>query len=132
MARINPDDLAALDTGAHVLPHAPEVVEEALDRLVTLRKIAPWAAETLDGIREAVERTGRVTPAQYRALDNIEAAADRQTDRPYTARGSSRQWNGPPAVRPGHCRRCRRLLTDPESIKLGIGPECRELEANGE
>jgi hypothetical protein len=22
------------------------------------------------------------------------------------------------------CRRCNRVLTDPESIKLGIGPEC--------
>jgi hypothetical protein len=29
------------------------------------------------------------------------------------------------------CRRCNRLLTDPTSIKLGIGPECAGLEKDG-
>lgn len=27
----------------------------------------------------------------------------------------------------GHCIRCNRLLTEPESIRLGIGPVCRNL-----
>jgi hypothetical protein len=28
----------------------------------------------------------------------------------------------------GHCRRCGRELTDPKSIKKGIGPECEKNE----
>lgn len=28
-----------------------------------------------------------------------------------------------------NCRRCSRTLTDPESIKLGIGPECIQAES---
>ena len=27
------------------------------------------------------------------------------------------------------CRRCGRILTDPESIKRGIGPECENKES---
>jgi hypothetical protein len=27
----------------------------------------------------------------------------------------------------GHCGRCNRLLTEPESIKIGIGPHCAKL-----
>ncbi len=33
-----------------------------------------WAADTLSGIRETVERIGRVTEHQGRAVDNIEGA----------------------------------------------------------
>lgn len=33
-----------------------------------------WAADTLSGIRENVERIGQVTAPQERAVDNIEAA----------------------------------------------------------
>ena len=28
----------------------------------------------------------------------------------------------------GHCRRCGRLLSDPLSCEIGLGPTCRELE----
>src|SRR3990167_1873655 len=28
----------------------------------------------------------------------------------------------------GRCKRCNRLLTDPESIAAGMGPECRKSE----
>ncbi len=28
----------------------------------------------------------------------------------------------------GHCSRCGRLLTNPESLAMGVGPECREKE----
>lgn len=31
-----------------------------------------------------------------------------------------------------HCRRCNRLLTTPDSIARGIGPECAGREAEGE
>lgn len=31
------------------------------------------------------------------------------------------------AMESGNCYRCGRLLTDPESITLGIGPVCREM-----
>ena len=30
----------------------------------------------------------------------------------------------------GKCRICGRLLTDPESVSLGIGPVCRRKEDN--
>ncbi len=33
-----------------------------------------WAADTLTGILETIERTGRVTENQTRAIDNIENA----------------------------------------------------------
>jgi hypothetical protein len=29
-----------------------------------------------------------------------------------------------------HCRRCGQMLTDPASIRNGIGPECQEREAD--
>jgi hypothetical protein len=29
----------------------------------------------------------------------------------------------------GHCRRCNRVLTDPVSIEIGLGPTCREIAA---
>lgn len=103
-----------------------------LARIADLLDRAAWAASTLTGIRDTIRYTGRVSEAQLRAVNNIEAAAERgEPDRPYRARSGSR-WEGPPPVKPGHCRRCRRLLTDAESIRLGIGPECREKEANGE
>ena len=31
-----------------------------------------------------------------------------------------------------YCRRCGRRLTDPESVVLGIGPECYEKELYAE
>lgn len=37
-----------------------------------------WAADTLEGIRETVERTGRVTEGQRTAVDNIENARSRR------------------------------------------------------
>ncbi len=33
------------------------------------------------------------------------------------------------ALESGHCYRCNRLLTDPISIQLGIGPDCRKMVA---
>lgn len=44
-------------------------------------------------------------------------------------------------LKPRACKKCHRVLTDPESIKLGIGPTCRaasdgsyqkELEKRGQ
>lgn len=36
-----------------------------------------WASESLAGIHETVEKAGRVTPNQQRAIDNIEAGGQR-------------------------------------------------------
>jgi len=33
---------------------------------------------------------------------------------------------------PVRCRRCNRVLTHPESIKEGIGPECKQKEGTSE
>jgi hypothetical protein len=45
---------------------------EETDRKGNLRY--EWAADTLTSIRETLERTKRVSPAQIRAIDNIENA----------------------------------------------------------
>lgn len=41
-----------------------------------------WASTTITGIYETVERTGRVTDGQRRAIDNIEASGQRREARP--------------------------------------------------
>jgi len=54
--------------------------------------LAEWAEETLDGIHATVTRTRRVTPAQERAVRNIEAAAQKRLAQ--ASRSSSRRWQG--------------------------------------
>lgn len=40
-----------------------------------------WASETLEGIQETVEKTGTVSEAQQRAIDNIEEGGQRGRQR---------------------------------------------------
>lgn len=35
-------------------------------------------------------------------------------------------WSGVTLVSDGRCAKCGRRITDPESIRYGIGPKCRE------
>lgn len=48
-------------------------------------------------------------------------------------RGAASHWkgNGYTLLREGRCVRCNRLLTHPESIDRGVGPECWELWSRG-
>jgi len=59
-----------------------------LQEIEQLLPDAQWAAETLEGIQETVERTRTVSEGQRRAVRNIEAAKDR------TPRGSRRRYEG--------------------------------------
>lgn len=97
--------------------------ERFLQRIEDLRGTgdAGWADDTLSGIYDTVRKTGRITDGQERAITNIEAAIARKQASPGYRR-PTRKWDRPADV--PRCRRCRRQLTDQESIARGIGPEC--------
>lgn len=118
------DDPSAAPTTTTTSALSPEVqaFQARITDLLATGK-ATWAADTLSGIRETVARYNRVTVHQERAVDNIEARAHQPRD-PYHRR--ERTWDKPRFDDVPRCRRCRRELTDPESIERGIGPECLE------
>ena len=116
------DDPPAAPTTTSALSPEVQAFQARITELLVGGKAA-WAADTLEGIYATVARYNRVTTNQERAVDNIEARANQPRD-PY--RRSERTWDKPRFDDVPRCRRCRRELTDPESIERGIGPECLE------
>ncbi len=63
----------------------PESVTDPFEFLARLEDLEgdgdySWAWDTITGIYDTVERTGRVTAGQLRAIDNIQASiVDRQS-----------------------------------------------------
>lgn len=64
---------------------------EKIDDLILTDNYS-WALDTLEGIRETVERSRRVTDGQRRAVENIENA--RQEDRAPSQRQFRRRYEG--------------------------------------
>lgn len=67
---------AGAATGRTGSPFSFSVATDFIERIDDLLESGDydWAADTLSGIRETVERIGQVTAPQERAVDNIEAA----------------------------------------------------------
>ena len=75
-------------------PHKlTEAARDFLDEVAELLGDARYnfATETLSGVWNTVERTGRVTPGQYTAVGNIRRGVEEQEERP---RGGSRRYEG--------------------------------------
>lgn len=76
---MRPEDLpdTPLETRrAQTRPATSEAVD-LLEEISSLRETHGWAADTLEGIYETVERTGVVTEGQRRAIENIANARSR-------------------------------------------------------
>lgn len=80
----------AADDDTHDVDHAIRLLDDLLSR-----DDARFAATFLEGVKETIEKTGRVSDAQWRGIRNVESAAERSADRRYDdASGWRRRYEG--------------------------------------
>lgn len=58
-------------------------IEGFLSEIAQLQETHSFAADTLEGIYETIERTRQISPGQRRAIENIAASRGRSSSRRY-------------------------------------------------